>query len=133
MKVHVTAHQHFLCIEALEPEVPLEGWVPIGPGKIGCVIIDTKLHLGISMEAFQLIKKMKPGHDDLGDIDWFACADGKKAFGWIGGFKRIVNAETSDLGHNSSVFPTDCQTIKNLVPPAALEAMKARPSYKEKP
>lgn len=53
-------------------------------GVIGQVIMNTEKNLGVSPEALELMKNVKIGHDDLGDIDWFETTIGG-TFSWLGG------------------------------------------------
>jgi hypothetical protein len=116
MKVKVTAHRGCLVIETVEPDVPVEGWVPIGPGKIGCIICNTAKNLGVSEEALTLLGGVKRSHDDIGDVDWWACDDGTKAFGWIGNIYQIAQADSIEGSRNHTVFRDACVIIPNDVP-----------------
>jgi hypothetical protein len=119
MKVKLTVHRDVLVIETVEPENEnYPGWVPVGPGKIGCVLCDTKRGLGASKEALNWLQRVQRSHDDIGDVDWFACDNGTKAFGWIGGLCSLKDRDA--MGSRTfQVFPEDCTVIPNDVPEEA--------------
>lgn len=123
MKVKTTAYKGFIVIETFEPEKEIDGWVPAGPGKIGYVICDTAKHLGASEEALALLEQVERGHDDLGDIDWWACDDETKAFSWIGGLYKIARADEVEGGRNYTVFRDACTIISNDTPEAAKQVI----------
>jgi hypothetical protein len=118
LKVKVCAYKGYLVIEVLHPESPQENWHPIGPGRIGCVLADSKTMLGVSAEALEFLRKVPRSHDAIGDVDWWACDNGRKAFSWIGGVKAIFgsNAEGS---RKFTMYPDDCIGIPNVVPEEA--------------
>lgn len=118
-KVKITAYKDRLIIEAIDPENPHDRWTPNGPGKIGSVIGDTKTNLGISNQAYALLKRIRRSRDDIGDIDWFACDDGTYAFAWLGSFKKIVDPKEAE-GSRTYVAPEGQYVkIKNIVPKEA--------------
>lgn len=123
VKVRLTVYQDTLVIETVSPgETNYPGWTPIGPGKIGCVIANTKVSLGASEEALAWLRGVKKSRDDIGDVDWFACADGNKAFGWLGGVYSIKGRDA--VGSRSyDVFPDDCVRIANVTPAEARAAV----------
>lgn len=124
MKVKLTVFSDVLVIETVEPENEnYPGWVPVGPGKIGCVLCDTKRGLGASQEALDWLKGVKRSHDDIGDVDWFAVNDGTKAFGWIGGLCSL-KSRGCDGSRSFQVFPEDCTIIPNDVPDEAKKAIE---------
>lgn len=62
----------------------------------------SKGHLDVSKEALWLLKTIKPGHNDLGEVDWFATSDGNHAFGWMGRPYNITTlAGVKNLRHAS--------------------------------
>lgn len=103
MKVKVTEHRGFLAIEALEPEVAHPDWAPIGPGRIGCVVNNTKTSLGLSKEALAIISKL-PKRDSLGVLVWFSTSPKGEsaAFGWMGGALCIIDPKEADMGRATS-------------------------------
>ena len=93
MKVKLHAYKGCLIIETLDPEVEHPDWTPFGPGRVGCVINNTKENLGVSPEALEFLKAVKPSRDAIGDVMWWetGASRDKCAFGWIGdvfAFKR---------------------------------------------
>jgi hypothetical protein len=123
MKAKVTAYKGILVIEAQEPEKPDPDWVPIGPGKIGCVLCNTKKNLGVSEEALALLALVKRSRDAIGDVDWWAADDGTKVFGWLGGFCRILRPTEIEGSRDYTVFREDCIVIPNDVPEEARKAI----------
>ncbi len=130
VKVKLTVYRDVLVIETVSPEdANYPGWTPIGPGKIGCVIANTKTALGVSEEALAWLKDVKRSRDDVGDVDWFACGDGNKAFGWLGGLYSVKNRQ-AEGSRSYEVFPDDCVRIANEPPveaKAAVDAMLNNP------
>lgn len=66
---------------------------------------------------------------DIGDVDWFACGDGNKAFGWLGGLYSVKNRQ-AEGSRSYEVFPDDCVRIANEPPveaKAAVDAMLNNP------
>lgn len=122
-KVKLTVYKDVLVIETVEPENEnYPGWVPIGPGKIGCVLCNTKRGLGASQEALDWLGKVPRSRDAIGDVDWWACADGTKAFSWLGGVCSIKR-RGAEGSRNYEVFKKDCVEIPNDVPEKAQKAI----------
>lgn len=97
---HVTHHKGFLVIDlkATKSDPKTCHLSLDNDGVIGQVIFDTKVNLGISREAFEAMKLIRPGRDGLGDIDWFKSTKQGHCFSWIGGpkaLKQLVDLETS--------------------------------------
>ena len=119
MKVEVTAYRGVIVVTTNKPDEAQGGWVPIGPGRIGCVICDTKANLGISEEALILLEGIRRGGDDLGDVDWWKCDDGTVAFSWIGGPCRLIHPEKAETGRDFRMFREACAIIPNETPEEA--------------
>jgi hypothetical protein len=119
--VTVTAYKGFLIIEALIKEEHSD-WVPAGSGRIGCILIDTKTHLGISDEAFELLKEIPQSLDDIGEVDWFDSDDGKRVFGWLGPTKRLIDPKDAEGSRNYKVS-RDFLSIPNEPDPDAVKAI----------
>jgi len=83
-------------------DTPEEYWsgtkffIPNGGSKIGCLVRDTKNHLGISKEAVTLLQKIRRSGDDIGDVMWFRADDGECIFGWLGPAIRLVNPDKAE-------------------------------------
>lgn len=114
MKTKITAYKGFLIIDTSDPKKS-EGWVPNGDGKLGCILHNTKEQLGISEDAFNLLKTIKPSRDAIGDVMWFP-SDDKFVFGWLGAPRRVIWAEGSDGDRNYKVRAGGFITIPNDVP-----------------
>lgn len=94
LKVKVVAYKGLIVIEPIEPEKGAsakEGWVPMGPERLGSVLCKTKGRLGVSREAFDLLKQIPRGTDCIGDIGWWECGDGSHAFSWFGAIYRVID------------------------------------------
>lgn len=126
MKVRVVAYKEHLVIVPHEPEKGIEdGWYPTNNHRMGCVVTDTKKTLGVSEEAFELMKLIQRNHDAIGDIGWWECDDGTYAFSWFGSVHRIIDPHTSEGDRTFRVLPSlknACTIIPNDVPEEAKAA-----------
>jgi hypothetical protein len=93
--VKITEHKNYLIFDS-DPEVKNEDWVPYGGSKIGCVIINTGTHLGISPQAAEILKQVKRSRDDIGEVDAWKTEDGRDCFAWLGPCKHIKYADNLD-------------------------------------
>jgi len=121
LKVKVTAHEQYLIIETID-ETEDKNFIPVGGSRIGCVLIETSKYLGMSEEAFKLLKTLKKSGDDIGDISSWKTDKNEDCFSWLGGFKKLVHIPTAE-GDNTGIADINYVTIKNEVPPDALEAI----------
>lgn len=53
-------------------------------GNLGCVVHAD--FVDISPEALELLKEVKKGKDNIGDIDVFEAGEGIVILGWLGGY-----------------------------------------------
>lgn len=129
MKVQVVAYKNHLVIVPHEPEKGIEdGWYPTNKHRFGCVITDTKKNLGVSEEAFELMKSIKRNHDAIGDIGWWECDDGTHAFSWFGSVHRVIDPHTAEGDRTFRIVPSlkdACTIIPNDVPEEAKLAFAA--------
>ena len=95
------------------------------PGVFGQVIVDSKNNVGISKEAHDLLKTIKRGRDDLGELDWFKTSDNAHAFAWIGGPYTIVNPTTCESS-SSYVANDDYTLIENEPPQGAMDYIDSK-------
>ena len=124
LKVSVVAYKGKLVVCPDKPEEGVDqNWWPTAPGKLGCVVGDTKNLLGCSKEALDLMRKVENGHDAIGDIDWWAVDDGTYAFAWFGAIYRIIDVATAIGARGFRPYPDQCTIIPNNVPKAAKEAV----------
>lgn len=122
--VKVTAHRGVLIIETLiVGEHP--DWVPLGPDKIGCVLINTKAHLAVSEEAFAILETLPKSHDSIGDVDWADSSRGR-VFSWLGGQNRFVDPLHSEGSRDHMVWRDDCTIVPNVSNPEAVGVIDAR-------
>lgn len=91
-------------------------------GVIGQVIFDTGINLGVSKEALEAMKKIRPGRDGLGDIDWFDSTHQKACFSWIGGPKDLKKLDELETSRDWQV--RDCVEIPNDIPGGAKMAIE---------
>lgn len=123
MKVRVVAYKGKIVIVPIDPEKGVEdGWYPTGRGRIGCVVLDTKKTLGVSEEAFELMRKVQRNRDAIGDISWWECDDGTHAFSWCGSIHRVISPEDAEGDRDFHVHNrlwAACTKIPNEVPEAA--------------
>ena len=118
----VTTYKGKIVIELIaKASIPEKCHLSIdNPSCIGQVIMDTKNNLGISPEAFELLKGMRKGHDGLGDIDWFRSGD-VHTFGWLGGPYAIKDPATLETSRDWVIG--DYVEIPNDVPEGAKNAI----------
>jgi hypothetical protein len=121
IRVKVTTKGKFLIIETVDPTAD-KNFVPMSGSNMGCSLIDTKNLLGISKEAMNLIKTMKKGGDDLGDLNLWKSEKRGHCFAWLGGIKRLVDATECELSRDS-IYDIEHTTIKNNVPIEAFESI----------
>jgi hypothetical protein len=117
LKVKVTAYKQNIIIETIDRKED-KNFVPFGGSRFGCVLIETDKYLGMSEEAFKLLKTLKKSHDDIGDVTTWKTNDNKDCFAWIGNLKKIVNMEKAE-GDKDGIIDIKHVTIENDVPPEA--------------
>lgn len=92
-------------------------------GRFGYVVSDIG-HVGISNEAYELMKSLRKGRDSIGEIDVFLLDNGGHALATMGGMYTIIdpkNTETSRQYHLPSI---DCfQLVDNDVEEGAKEVI----------
>jgi hypothetical protein len=121
IKVQVTTHDGFLIIETIKPQKD-EFFIPAGGQNIGCVLSRTNKFLGMSKEAFELLKTIKTSYDGIGDVmAWKAGED--YCFGWLGGLRSLIDIKTGDVTCSIDKIPDDLPfiQIKNEIPVEAFE------------
>ena len=101
IKVKVVEYNGELIIETLKPEQD-ENFTPSGNGRIGCVLINTGKYLGMSREAWNLIKTFHVSGDCIGDVMTWRCNDGRECFGWIGSVGRRIGPD-AELSRDGAV------------------------------
>jgi len=121
LKVKVTAYKQNLIIETID-EKEDKNFIPVGGSRMGCVLIETDKYLGMSEEAFKLLKTLKKSSDDIGDVTAWKVNDDRDCFGWIGGLKRIVNMTTAE-GDRDGIIDIKHVTIENDVPQEAQDVI----------
>lgn len=126
MHAKIKAYKGYLVCELLA-EKSIDGEVASSidnPGNFGQVIMDSGKHVGISPEAYELLKTIRPGRDAIGDVDWFGSSDGKAAFCWIGPPRQLIKASVA-VGSRDYRTNYPYVEIENDVPEQAIEAIDA--------
>lgn len=83
IKVKVVEYNGDVIIETLKPEKD-DNFIPVTePGKVGSVLLNTGKFLGVSKEAWRIIKGFKKSGDAIGEVMAWKAGD-KDCFGWLG-------------------------------------------------
>jgi hypothetical protein len=82
---------YLLCGATTTTTIEGETIRPTDRQSLGCVTFHTDKFLGVSAEAFELMKTIKNGFDDLSHIDWFITDEGESVFAWLGGLYVILD------------------------------------------
>lgn len=122
LKTKVTVYKGFLIIDTPDPQKS-EGWVPNGPGKLGCVLMGTKERLAVSEEAIEALRKVKKGRDAIGDLMWFKANEKGHCFGWMGGPRRAVFLEHAQGDREFAVRDGEYVTVANDTPEVVRQAI----------
>ena len=89
---------------------------PLDNNQLGFVLDMEKCHF--NQEAIDILKNVKQGRDDIGDIDIFE-GNQKPVIAWLGGPLAIVNSEsTGSSSYNASLL--DCIVAEDIVIPDTL-------------
>jgi len=112
MRTQVFQHKGILGIQS---DFEAEGLLndPSQPGQLGFVV--NADFVDIQPEALELLKKVKPSHDDIGDVDVFQASDGVLVFSWLGGNLRAMNPDV--IQGSNSYHPELLKTSDNVVTP----------------
>jgi len=121
LKVKVTSHKDYVIIEPLQFNEEKDIFYPIGPGKVGSVLIGTKEYLGMSEEAVENLKRVKKSHDAIGDVQTFKSDKGD-CFSWMGGIYGLFNVTKAE-GDRDGIIDIAHITIPNDVPEEAMKAI----------
>jgi len=79
------------------------------PGQLGCVADASKCDF--SQEAIDLLKKVKPSRDAIGDVDIYKDSTGSVIFAWLGTPMHMI--DTSDDVSGSRDY--DISALDNVV------------------
>lgn len=120
----VTAHNGFLVVEYHTLEsVAEEVTSPYDSSSMGFVISDVGF-VGVSNEAYELLKTIRPGRDSLGELDIFRGGPNGYVFGTLGGACGLFKATTVETSRDYRVpYQNEFQLIANDVPEGAKEAI----------
>jgi hypothetical protein len=112
MRTQVFEHRGILGIQS---DFQAEGLLndPSQPGQLGFVVNADSVD--IQPKALDLLKKVKSGHDDIGDVDVFQASDGVVVFAWLGGNLRAMNPD--DIQGSNSYHPELLKASENVVTP----------------
>lgn len=124
----ITAFKNYLALELLANKSEKDASVLAcdNPKCLGQMILDCK-RLGVSNEAFSLLKEVKQSPDDIGDIICYMGDDKKYRFGWLGGGKRLIQVSPgNELGQFGFMCfgPKDVTIIPNDFPEEAVKFCK---------
>lgn len=123
--VRLTVYKDCLVITGPPPEFRHPDWVPIVPGKIGCTLVDTARHLGVSEEALAWLRDVKPSAQPVGHLMWWRRAGGGYLFAWLGK-ARAIKRPGAD-GNAGWFIPEDgFVVIPNDVPEVACQVIDAK-------
>jgi hypothetical protein len=122
LKAEIYCHKNFLVINTLDTRHD-NNFIPIGESRIGCVLTETDKYLGMSDEAFSLLKTMQLSGDDIGDVSTWKSKDGKDCIAWLGGFKRLIDMNTAETD-NKGISDIKYVKIQNKVPEDAMKVIK---------
>lgn len=117
LKVKVTAYKDNLIIQTVDKTAD-KNFVPVGPGKLGSVLMDTKKFLGMSKEAVELSKTMPRGTDAIGDMSTWMATDGRACFSWFGPLYRVLDVKDC-VSDRDGIIDIPHVTIENDVPEEA--------------
>lgn len=116
MYAKITAHKGFLIVELLAKK-SIPGAVTTNLDKPSCVgsfIHKTKDNLGISIEALDILKRLKRSKKGLGEMDWSKDEAGQGLFGWVGGAKRLIDPKLIEVSPSWQIL--EHTSISNEVP-----------------
>lgn len=124
IRVVFLLHRDALFTVVRDPDGEDKTWIPVGPTRIGSILINTKEHLGCSEEALEFLSKVRRGRDAIGDVDWFECyADGQTqgpcteaAFSWFGNIHRVFYLESAEASRNHRARRSQCTVVPNEPP-----------------
>lgn len=97
MRTKIFSHRGYIGIES---NVSAEGLLnnPKEKGQLGLVI--NAKYIDISVTALEILKKIRKGHDGLGEIDVYKANDGTIVFSMLGGPLKIVNPRTCETSRD---------------------------------
>lgn len=110
--VRITSYRGILVINAPETDEGFShpSWSPGDDVNPRCELRDTKRHLGLSKEAAEILLRLKPEDEPMGDVCW-SESDGIATFSWHGYSKCILGAPSAAIGHE--LRPGQYVEIKN--------------------
>lgn len=119
----VTAYKDYILVEYKSNKSNEVLTTPFDTESMGYVVGDVG-HIGISKEAYELLRSVKKSGDSIGDIDVFRLANGNYAFSTLSGMCFMGNYKELQGSSSFSVPPIESfQLIENNVPPEAIEAI----------
>ncbi len=121
LKVKVTAYKGLIIISPVTIEKE-DDFIPVTePGHVGSVLSDTERRLGVSEEAWALLKTIPKSHDDIGEVDvWMAGVKG--CFGWLGSLYRVIDPTKCDTSR-TGIEDIPHVTIPNEPPSEAVQVI----------
>lgn len=126
--VTVTLYKGSLVFNTIaEKSIPQELVIPgDGNDSFGVVVMNLKL-VGVSREAYDEMKKLRPGRDAIGQLDcWETSGPGDWAFGFVGlrGLVKLDEVNHETTSRSWRLAPLDQFTIiENVSPEGAMLAI----------
>ncbi len=124
IKVKITAYEHIIIIETINPNESDKDFRPNSGSNIGCSLSNLN-RLGISLEAIELLEHIKRSQDAIGDIMW----DGQ-SFSWLGGPLSLKDSTHSE-GDRSYTVGDKYEMIPNEVSQEIIDIIKQSEKIKE--
>lgn len=136
MKVKITEFEGDVVIEVLnrkeDEDFLLPGKMKSGGFRVGCILKNTGKNLGMSPEAWKIIKSMKVTSDDIGEVNAY-IKNNIHCFYWLGAPGRLIspNSELSNRGVENIDFIEISNETSQHVIDKIKEARKKHDKIKE--
>ena len=122
MRTRVFAYKNFLGVQSSFTSIGLLN-KPGEPGQLGFVM-DAK-EVFFSLEAIELLKKVKRSRDAIGDVDVFQ-SDSRVVFAFLGGPLCMYDATQIEgsRSHDAGLLEGLVKIVQNLVPQSFIDAVE---------
>lgn len=115
MRTQIFVYKGLLCINS---EPGADGMIAspaTSPGNIGCTVEADKID--VSPEALTVLKGLRKVGGSFASIMCWGVNDGKSYFGWLGGFKQVIDPKDleGDRDYKPSLLtPTEFEIPKEF-------------------